>query len=216
MRLTLVLILLMVVVFAYELFLADTETFFNTYGFSGANLLERPYVLITSIFIHGSAVHLLSNIMVMLFFSSPVESELGKTKALLIFLVGAIAGDIFSLFVYPFDAISVGASAGIFALIGAGILVKPFDLSLYPFILPVPLALVGMLYAIYNLYGLFFDAGSNISYAAHFGGLIIGLYAGFRLQGFRKSAKIIIVSLFVLLAIPIIIFLLRNVIAKWA
>ncbi len=214
MKLTLSLILLMILVFAYETSLADIDEFFGAYGFSGANALARPYVLITSIFMHGSIIHLLSNILAMLFFSSAVESELGRTKTLAIFILGAAAGDAFSLLFYPFDAVSVGASAGIFALIGVGILVKPFDLSLYPFILPVPLALIGMLYAVYNLYGLFFDAGSNISYAGHFGGLVLGLLAGFRIQGLKKSMKIILISLIALLLIPIIISLLRNAIAK--
>jgi len=208
MKLTLLIIAIMLLVFAYESSLDNAGKFFDTYGFSGINMLERPYVLITSIFVHGSITHLLSNILAMLFFGSAVESELGKAKTLAIFTLGAIAGDLFSLLVYPFDAISVGASAGIFALIGLGILVKPFDLSLYPFIFPVPLALVGMLYIIYNLYGLFFDVETNISYAGHFGGMVVGLLAGFRRQGFKKSMKIIIISLLLLLAIPIILSLI--------
>lgn len=210
MKLTIFLIALMIAVFAYELSLPDADEFFKAYGFSGANMLERPHVLVTSIFIHGGIAHLLSNIFAMLFFASAVESELGRSKTLAIFLLGAFAGDAFSLLFYPFDAVSVGASAGIFALVGAGMLVKPFDLSMYPFILPVPLAFVGMLYAIYNLYGLFFDVTSNISYAGHFGGLVVGLWFGFRREGFRRSIKIIIISLLALLSVPIILSLLRN------
>lgn len=209
MKLTLFLISVMIIVFAYEL-TADTQKFFDTYGFSGANALSRPYVLITSIFVHGDIAHLLSNIFAMLVFSSVAESELGRARTLAIFIAGAIAGDMFSLLVYPFDAVSVGASGGIFALIGTAILVKPVDLSMYPFIVPMPLALIGMFYAVYNLYGLFFDAGSSISYAGHFGGLAVGLYAGFKLRGFKKSMTIIILSILALLMAPIILSLIRN------
>ena len=118
-----------------------------------------------------------------------IESELGK-KMLLIFFLGAFLGDLLSLFAYPFTTISIGASAGVFALMGAGILIKPFDLSFYPLIVPIPLAFLGILYAIYNVYGFIFDSGSNISYIAHFGGLAVGLYYGFRIAG-KRGLKII-------------------------
>ncbi len=214
MKLTLLLIAVMAAVFAYELSLPDAEPFFGAYGFSGANMLAHPYVLVTSIFVHANLTHLLSNIFAMLFFSAAVESELGGRRTLLLFLAGGIAGDLFSLLFYPFDSISVGASAGVFALVGAGILVRPVDLSLYPFVVPVPLALLGMLYIIYNIYGLLFDITSNISYAGHFGGMTVGLLAGVKRQGLAKSMKIIILSLLVLLAIPVVFYLVRNALFK--
>ena len=178
MKLTILLTAAMIAVFAYQISFSDGG-FFDTYGFSGKNMVERPYVILTSIFAHGSLTHLLSNIFVMLFFGMAVEKELGWRKMTVIFFLGAAAGDLLSLTVYPFDSIAVGASAGIFALIGAGILVKPFDLSFYPFIVPLPLAFVGISYALYNVYGFLFDAGSNISYVGHFGGLFVGLIFGF-------------------------------------
>ncbi len=214
MKLTLLLIAAMFAVFVYEMSLTDADAFFDTYGFSGSNMLARPYVLITSIFMHANLVHLLSNIFAMLFFSAAVESELGARKTLVLFLAGAVAGDLFSLLFYPFGSISVGASAGIFALVAAGVLVRPVDLSMYPFVIPVPLALIGMLYIIYNLYGLIFDAGSNISYAGHFGGMAVGLFAGIRRQGLAKSMKVIVLSLLALLLIPIVLVALRNALIK--
>ena len=208
---TISLIILMLSAFAYTLFfVADVEAFYNAYGFSGANVLSRPYVLVTSIFLHAGLVHLLSNVLTLLFFGLAVESELGKAKMLTIFFIGAFAGDIFSLFIYPFDAIAVGASAGIFALIGAGIFVKPLDLSLYPLVVPVPLALLGIMYAVYNAYGLV-SGPSNISYIAHFGGLAVGVAYGIRREGWKRSLLIISAMLAILAAIPIVWSAIKQV-----
>ncbi|MFH0832367.1 MAG: rhomboid family intramembrane serine protease [Candidatus Aenigmatarchaeota archaeon] len=205
MKLTLFLIFLCVVGFIFPiLFVADLENFANVYGFSGKNLFERPYVLVTSIFLHADITHLLSNILVLFFFGIAVESELGKKKTLAIFFLGAFLGDLLSLLVYPPDAIAIGASGGIFALIGAGILVRPLDLSFYPLVLPIPLALIGLMYAFYNAYDFMFAPESNISYIAHFGGLFVGLLYGFRREGVRKSLKIILLFFAIMILIPIL------------
>lgn len=209
MKLTLILILLCLVGFIYPVFFVDDiDLFYTTYGFSGKNLFERPYVLLTSIFMHAGLVHLLSNIFVLFFFGIAVEKEVGALKTLTLFMFGAFLGDILSLLVYPFDALSVGASAGIFALVGAGILVRPFNISFYPFIMPVPLALLGVLYAVYNILGFISDPTGEISYIAHFGGLFVGLAYGFRREGLKKGIKIIILMLLLMIVIPIIFLML--------
>jgi membrane associated rhomboid family serine protease len=64
-----------------------------------------------------------------------------------------------------------------------------------------------VLYGIYNLYGFFFD-GSGISYAGHFGGLILGLAAGFRIRGFKRSMKILLLSIASLVLILLVLSLL--------
>ena len=212
MRLTLLLILICFIGFFFQVFFVeDIEGFYNNYGFSGSNLLQRPYVLITSIFIHADIVHLMSNMLILFFFGIALESEI-REKMLLIFFLGAFAGDIASLFVYDFFTISVGASAGIFALIGAGMLIKPFDFSFYPLIIPVPLALLGIMYAVYNLYGFFAaDPGSNISYIGHMGGLVVGLVFGFKRQGIGYGLKIILLMFVIMLLIPVLWTIIRSV-----
>ncbi|MBI2971501.1 MAG: rhomboid family intramembrane serine protease [Candidatus Aenigmarchaeota archaeon] len=207
MRLTLVLVLLCVAVFLYTLALPEKEyeAFLEYYGFSGKSMLERPYVVATSVFLHAGAAHLLSNIFVLFFFGVAVEAELGRKRMLAIFFGGALAGDLLSLLVYPFDSLSVGASAAIFALIGAGMLVRPVDLSMYPLIVPIPLALLGIVYAVYNVYYFFFDAHSNISYISHIGGLVVGLFFGAKAVGIKRSLAILLVALVILLLIPIVL-----------
>ena len=176
MKLTWILVAICIAGFAYGAYAG--EEFYNTYGFSGDNLAARPYVLITSIFMHGSLEHLLSNLLVLIFFGLAVESELGWKRTLAIFLLGAFAGDVLSLLVYAPSEIAVGASAGIFALIGAGLLL-PIDVP-FQTIAPMPLAFLGLGYAAYNVYGFAVNADPQVSYIAHFGGLFVGLAFGLR------------------------------------
>ena len=206
MKLTLMLIAIAIAGFALPLlFVSDIEGLYNTYGFSAGNLIARPYVLVTSVFLHGSLLHLLSNIFVLFFFGAAVERETGA-RMLAIFFIGAFAGDMLSLFFYGTTAI--GASAGVFALVGAGMLMRPIDISFYPLIVPVPLALLGMMYAAYNAYGLFFDAESNIAYMAHFGGLLAGLLFGFRHKGMKRGIRIILVAFLAMIAAGITLMML--------
>lgn len=208
MRLTFALAILIIAAFAgVLLFVGDVEAFYDFYGFSGPNLMQRPYVLLTSVFLHAGLEHLLSNLLVLIFFGLAAEKELGSWKMLAVFLAGAAAGDLLSLLVYPFDTVSVGASAGIFALIGVGMLVRPLDLSLYPLVVPVPLLFLGIAYALYNVYGFFFLAGDNISYAGHFGGLLVGLAVGFRIKGLRRSLRLLLLGAAALALIAIVVAL---------
>ena len=150
---------------------------------------------------HADIVHLLSNLLVLFVFGFALEEEIGWRKTLLIFILGAFAGQLFSVFYYAPNIVSVGASAGIFSLIGAGMLVAPFSFKLPN---PVPLGLVG----IYNIIG-FLSGPSEISYIAHFGGLFIGLVYGFYKRGIKHGMGIIIllsiILLILMLAVPLII-----------
>lgn len=203
MKLTGLLIALCVIGFVYPvLFVEDYNLFINEYGFSGENVVTKPWVLLTSIFLHADLMHLLSNVLVLFFFGIAVEAEIGK-KMLPIFFLGAFLGDFLSILVYGFGSVGIGASAGVFALVGAGILLRPFDFSFFPLIVPVPLALVGIMYAIINVYGFITDPTGQISYIAHFGGLFVGLYFGFR-SAERRGLKLLLLIFLVMILAPLI------------
>ncbi len=169
-------------------------------GFSLYNLIRNPWCCITAIFIHGNLEHYLSNLFVLLIFGLAVEEEMGRKKMLLIFFLGAFLGEFVSLIFYPPDVIHLGASAGIFALVATGMLVRPFELSFYPLIVPLPLALIGMLYAVYNAWYFFIGAETHVNYIAHFAGFFVGLVFGIKREGVLKSLLIIFVTLAILLA----------------
>ncbi|MBI2578145.1 MAG: rhomboid family intramembrane serine protease [Candidatus Aenigmarchaeota archaeon] len=204
MRVTLLLILAAVAVFFYTFLSGSPGFVLDTYGFSGKNFVANPYVMLTSIFLHASLQHLLANVLVWLFAGGAVESEVGALRMLAIFLLGAFMGNIFSLVFYGPDIVGVGASAGIFALLGAGMLLRPLDLSFYPLVIPIPLAMLGLGYALYNVYGFVANLEPNVSYVGHFGGLFVGLFYGFSKKGVAEGMKIIFITLAVMLLIPLL------------
>ncbi|MBI4019471.1 MAG: rhomboid family intramembrane serine protease [Candidatus Aenigmarchaeota archaeon] len=205
MKATLILIAILIAVFLITF--PDLPEIVRYYGLSGENFAERPYVILTSIFLHGDLAHLVSNIFALFFFGLAVENEIGKSRMLLLLFAGGLAGGMFALLYYGPAELSIGASAGVFALVGAGMLLRPMDISFYPYFVPVPLALLGAGYVLYNIYGFFFDNASNISYVAHFGGMFVGLAYAFHYQGIKKSLLVIAFSAFVIYLLAL--FLLR-------
>ncbi|MEM5782704.1 MAG: rhomboid family intramembrane serine protease, partial [Candidatus Aenigmatarchaeota archaeon] len=164
---------------------------FTNYGFSLQNLITQKYwTLITSIFLHADTEHLILNVIALFFFGRVVELELGRKKFLLIFFTSSIAGCFsflaFSFFINSFSIV-IGASAAIFGLMGTAMLVKPLEFVFYPYLIPVPLILVAMLYTLYNIASFLLIAtnieDSNISYISHIGGLTAGMLFGFREEG---------------------------------
>lgn len=210
MRATIILMLTAVAVFFYTFLSGNPGFILDTYGFSGVNFLKNPYVMVTSIFLHASLQHLLANILIWFFAGSAVESEVGTLRMLFIFLLGAFMGNIFSLVFYGPAVVGIGASAGIFALLGAGMLLRPLDLSFYPLVIPIPLAMLGLGYAIYNTYGFIANLEPNISYVGHFGGLFVGLFYGFSKKGVSEGMRIIFITLAVMLLIPLLWILVKG------
>ncbi len=79
------------------------------------------YRLITSMFLHFGAEHLLFNMLLLVFAGDMLESRVGKLRYLLIYLGGGLAGNLLSLAVnlsQQEDVPSAGASGAVFAVIG--------------------------------------------------------------------------------------------------
>jgi len=204
MKATYILILMCILGYVIMLYSGNADNFINYYGFSGENLIQRPWVIFTSIFVHADFNHLISNVLVLLFFGIALEKEINWHKFLFIFFTGAIIGEFMSLIAYSWNTVGIGASAGIFAIIGAAILMTPFNLSMYPYVIPIPLGILGIIYVVYNIIGLFTGRNSNISYIAHLGGLLFGLFYGFKKRGLAKGVTMIIaISILTLLGIII-------------
>lgn len=75
------------------------------------------YRLITSAFLHAGIFHLLFNCYALYIVGMQIESFLGKTKFLIVYLFSALTGSLMSVIFN--DSICVGASGAIFGLFGA-------------------------------------------------------------------------------------------------
>ncbi|MBR2588295.1 MAG: rhomboid family intramembrane serine protease [Bacilli bacterium] len=75
------------------------------------------YRLLTGVFLHAGIMHLIFNMYSLYIIGSQLESFLGKTKYIIVYLLSGIAGSVLSIF---FNSnYSVGASGAIFGLLGS-------------------------------------------------------------------------------------------------
>ncbi|NOZ82124.1 MAG: rhomboid family intramembrane serine protease [Candidatus Micrarchaeota archaeon] len=186
---------------------------FYNFGFSSTALDNGMFwTPLTSIFLHASPEHLILNMIALYFFGRSIELSLGRKKFLLIFFGSALLGDLFIysgslLGIYPSDIPTVGASAGIFGLLGAAMLVRPFDLVFYPYLIPVPLVLVAILYVMYNIGGFIASVVSpeqaGISYLSHLGGFLGGIIFALREERSKRGLLIALVLVGILLSVPL-------------
>jgi len=198
---TIVLAVLCLIITIFS-WLSNPEQIFTNYGYSTENLLSgKYYVLITSIFLHSDFNHLLSNLLALLVFGLALEEEIGSKKFLILFFSGALLGDLLSSLIYSSTQISIGASAGIFSIMAAAILIKPIKIEVF---VPIPLGVIGIGYLIYALIGLIANYPPYVAHIAHMGGIFVGLFYGFKVRGSKNALKILIALFLLFLFIPFI------------
>ena len=73
--------------------------------------------LFLHIYLHAGVLHMLFNVFALLFAGKVVEKKIGSLPYLLLYHVIAVVNAIIMCLIFP-DSISVGASAGIFGMIG--------------------------------------------------------------------------------------------------
>ena len=158
-------------------------TAFSLYAWSTSNNLafseyalfhEGYYTLLTGLFVHASLVHLAGNMLFLYIFGSSLENEVGALRTAAVFFTGGILSFVLSIPFYP-GADMLGASAAIFAVMAAVLLVRRPGYSIQ-FLSPLgPLAL---LYFIFNIASV--GSGGNVAYISHVIGFVIGLFFGAR------------------------------------
>ncbi len=150
---------------------------------NGRVLLEGAYwQLFTSMFLHASIFHLVGNMLFLLIFGLRGEEMFSLPEFLGIYLLGGLAGNLFSLLfgVAPGGElfISVGASGAIFALFGAVII---YDRR------SVRQSILGGIVFAFFLF--FINIGEGVNILAHLGGLVVGLVLGYVIASRRKPQQ---------------------------
>ncbi len=134
------------------------------------------YTLITGIFVHANSVHLAGNMIFFYIFGNSLEDEVGDRRTGAVFFTGGVLSFLLSMPFYP-DAQMVGASAAIFSVMAAVLLVRSPDMS-FQFLSPIgPLA---VLFFIFNIVAIQRGSVGNIAYVSHVIGFVIGLFFGAR------------------------------------
>jgi membrane associated rhomboid family serine protease len=151
-----------------------------------ATLRDSLLSLLTSLFLHGSLMHLVGNMLFLYIFGDNVEDRLGHFGFLLFYLVGGMFASSVHILTEPSSSMPViGASGAISAVLGAYILLFPRALVsvLIPFFLFWPIIQVPailflgfwFLAQLTNGFGALTGLSGGIAWWAHIGGFTFGV-----------------------------------------
>jgi membrane associated rhomboid family serine protease len=175
MKVTYVLIALCVLVFVLEQ--AAPDAVYPQVTLTPISLLSAPWTVITSMFGHADLEHILFNMIALFMFGSVLENRIGSGKFVLVYFVSGVLGSIgFMLFNSPFGS-ALGASGAIYGIIGALVLLEP-NLTVYFYFMPLPMYVVGPIYALIELF--YLGSADAIAHSAHLLGFFGGLALAFR------------------------------------
>jgi membrane associated rhomboid family serine protease len=139
------------------------------------------WTLVSYQFLHGSWLHVLSNMLFLWIFGDNIEDALGHVKFVLFYLVcGAGAGLAHAVFNAGSYGPLVGASGAVAGLMGAYIVLFPHArvYVLFRIVIPIPLPIpavwmLGVWFAV-QLFNLAVSSDSFVAWWAHIGGMAIG------------------------------------------
>ncbi len=151
-----------------------------------SDILARPWIILTHMFLHANLTHLFFNMYALLMFGSLIESKIGTKRFLTVyFLAGILAA------IIPFYDAALGASGAIMGIIGIVIMLLPDLPVLLFFFIPMSMRTAGIIFALFDLFGAFLPLSTGIAHYAHLVGLMVGIIYGYYLlktkKQFRKS-----------------------------
>ena len=158
--------------------------------------------LFTSMFMHGSLLHIAGNMLFLWIFGNNVEDSMGRLKFLLFYLAGGLAAIALQTAVGPDAAVpTVGASGAVAAVLGAYVILHPrarvltliFLVIFFTFVELPAMLVLGAWFLLQIFSGLQDFAapatggGGGVAYFAHIGGFIFGLVLIAFLASNRKA-----------------------------
>ena len=132
--------------------------------------------IVTAGFLHIGPIHILFNMLMLYWFGTPLETLLGRGRFLAIYGISILAGSAGALIFAPAE-VTVGASAGVFGILGAGLVLERRGINVFG---GAALAIV-----VFNLALTFLL--NNISIGGHIGGLVGGSLAILVLSRFGQA-----------------------------
>ena len=181
------------VAFLWEIRMGPTElqSFIFAYGLIPAHFLADPsqewIKIFSSMFLHGSWFHIISNMWVLLIFGDNVEARMGGFRYLLFYLLSGTAAGLLQSSVLPSSGVPmIGASGAVAGVLGAYLILFPSSriASLVPILfiftlVEIPAFLFLLFWFFSQLYSGLFPVegggGSGIAWWAHIGGFVFGV-----------------------------------------
>ena len=157
---------------------------------SGVDVAGQGLTLITSQFLHGGWLHLLSNMLYLWIFGNNVEDRLGRIGFLVFYLVGGAVAGLAQVAITPESTIpTIGASGAIAATLGAYLVLFPgaritslVFLGFFYQLIDVPAVVVLVFWFVLKLLSGFGSLGvspaGGVAFFAHIGGFVFGALVG--------------------------------------
>jgi len=162
-------------------------------GVSGEPSSQPPFwvTAFSSMFMHGSILHLGGNMLFLWIFGNNVEDSMGHVKFVLFYLLGGLAAIAAQILVEPNAAIpTIGASGAVAAVLGGYLLLYPkarvvtliFIIFFFTIIELPALLILGFWFVQQLAFGAYGVAnptggGGGVAYFAHIGGFVFGMLA---------------------------------------
>jgi len=151
--------------------------------------------LLTSMFMHGSWMHIIGNMVYLLIFGDQIEDRLGRVKFLLFYLMAGIAAGLAQVWATPLSPLPcVGASGAIAGVLGAYLILYPGNairVLVFRNIINLPAFLVLGMWGFMQVAGHLGAPGEQggVAYMAHIGGFIVGLIASVFIKLFSRQGS---------------------------
>ena len=140
--------------------------------------------MLTSMFLHGSIMHLLGNMLFLWIFGDNLEEEMGHIRYLLFYLASGLGAGLAHYYTAPLSEVpTVGASGAIAGVMGGYLLLFPkaqVDILIFIVfiikVIPVPAWLMLALWFAMQIFGGFGadPMTGGVAYWAHAGGFVVG------------------------------------------
>ena len=145
----------------------------------------RIWQFVTYMFLHGGLIHVLVNMLWFYFMGRDIEDVLGTARFVFLYLLSGVFGGLLWLAAAGSSAHCIGASGGVFGLIGAfGAIYARRRITLFIIVFPLnitgrTLAIGATLVTVFMMAG---GEGGSVAHLAHLGGVIAGYIYGWHIK----------------------------------
>lgn len=150
--------------------------------------------LLTAMFMHGSWMHIIGNMLYLFIFGDQIEDKIGKFKFLFFYLTSGLIASLSHIYGDPTSNIpSLGASGAIAGVLGAYLISYPKNLVKVIFLRQITYLPAFIVLGVWFGVQVFSEinagqAGDGVAYLAHIGGFIGGLilFVALNVSNFKR------------------------------
>jgi membrane associated rhomboid family serine protease len=157
--------------------------FYGSLTLVSSSVLERPWTVLTHMFMHADFSHLYFNMFALAVFGSIFEKKAGSRVFLMVFFLGGLASSLADIIFYPS---TLGASGAIFAVLGCLAIFRPRTV-VWAMGVPMYVIIAFIIWIAIDLAGLYNP--DNIAHASHLAGMAFGGLYGLWLRRLHPEPK---------------------------